>query len=114
MASGHSMIVEGHKNVAEGWRMCEEAVDESVSGELSQLLRQLKEKTMPTPPPFPMNIGQATGQTQPVPGMPSQVKTEGGSKSEEPVLVIILGHRSWACPQCNTVGGSHNGCDAHI
>ena len=97
------MIAEGHKTVAEGWRMFEEAVDESMPRDLPQLLRQLKEKTMLTPPPSPMDIGQAIGQTQPVPPMPSPVKMEGGSKSEEPVIVIILGHRNWACPQCNTV-----------
>ena len=108
------MIVEGHKTVVEGWRMFEEAVDESMPGDLPQLLRQLKEKTMPTPPPSPMDIGQASGQTQPVPATPSPVKMEGGSKSEEPIIVIILGHRNWACPQCNTVRGSCNGCDAHI
>ena len=108
------MIAEGHKNVAEGWRMFEEAVDESMPGELPQLLRQLKAKTMPTPPPSSMDIGQASEQTQPVPGTPSPVKTEGGSKSEELVIVMILGHRRWACPQCNTVRGSRNGCDAHI
>ena len=68
MASGHSMIAEGYKNVAEGWRMFEEAVDESMPRGLPQLLRQLKEKTMPIPPPSPMDIGQASGQTQPVPG----------------------------------------------
>ena len=61
-----------------------------------------------------MDIGQASGQTQPVPGMPPPVKMEGGSKSEELMLVMISGHRSWACPQCNTVQGSRNGCDAHI
>ena len=27
---------------------------------------------------------------------------------------MISGHRNWACPQCNTVRGSSNGCDAHI
>ena len=80
MASGHSMIVEGHKNVAEGWRMFKEAVDESMPGELSQLLRQLKDKTMPTPPPSPMDIGQASGQTQTVSAMPSPVKMEGEVK----------------------------------
>ena len=50
MASGHSMIVKGHKNVAEGWRMFKEAVDDSMPGELHQLLRHLKEKITPTPP----------------------------------------------------------------
>ena len=108
------MILEGHKNVAEGWRMFVEAVDESIPRELPQLLRQLKEKTTPTPSPSPMDIGQASGQTQPVPAMLSPVKTEGRSKSEELVLVMILGHRNWACPQCNTEWGSRNGCDAHI
>ena len=44
------MIAEGHKNVAEGWRMFEETMGESMPGELPQLLRQLKENTMPTPP----------------------------------------------------------------
>ena len=97
------MIMEGHKTVAEGWRMFKEAVDESMPRDLPQLLRQLKEKTMPTPPPSPMDIGQATGQTQPVPPTPSLGKNGGGSKSKEPVIVIISGHRNWACPQCNTV-----------
>ena len=114
VASGHSMITEGHKTVAEGWRMFEEAVDESMPGDLPQLLRQLKEKMTPTPPPSPMDIGQATAQTQPVLAMPSPVKTEGGSKSEEPVIIMISGHRNWACPQCNTVWGSRNGCDARL
>ena len=114
VASGHSMIVEGYKTVAEGWRMFEEAVDESMHGDLPQLLRQLKEKMMPTPPLSPMDIGQATQQNQPVPATPSPVKREGGSKSEEPIIIMILGHRNWTCPQCNTVWDSRNGCDAHI
>ena len=114
MASGHSIIAKGHKPVAEGWRMFEEAVDNSMPGDLPQLLRQLKEKTMLTPPPSPMDIGQASAQTQPVPAMLSPVKMKEGSKSEEPVIVMISGHRNWACPQCNTVWGSCNGCDAHI
>ena len=114
MASGHSMILEGHKTVAEGWRMFEEAIDESMPGDLPQLLRQLKEETTPMPSPSPMDIGQASQPSQPVPAMLSPVKREGGSKNEEPVIVMILGHRNWACSQCNTVWGSHNGCDAHI
>ena len=76
--------------------MFEEAVDESMPRDLPQLLRQLEEKMMPTSPPSPMDIGQATGHTQPVLAMPSPVKIEGGSKSEEPIIVMILGHRNWA------------------
>ena len=52
------MITEGHKTVAEGWRMFEEAVDESMPGDLPQLLRQLKEKTMPTHPHLPWTLAK--------------------------------------------------------
>ena len=94
MIAGHTMILEGHKTVAERWRMFEEAVDESMPRDLPQLLRQLKEKTTPTPPPLPMDIGQASQPSQPVPAMPSPVKREGGKKNEDPVIVMILGHRN--------------------
>ena len=87
VASGHSMIVEGHKTVAEGWRMFKEAVDESMPGDLPQLLRQLKEKMTPTPPPSPMDIGQATQQSQPVPATPSPVKREGEVRVSSPLLL---------------------------
>ena len=43
--------------------------------------------------------------------MQSLVKQEAG---EEPVVVMVGGFRKWACPQCNTVWGSKNGCDANI
>ena len=77
VAAGHTMISEGHKTVAEGWRMFEEAVDESMPRDLPQLLQQLKEKTMLMPPPLLMDIGQATQASQPVSAMPSPVKREG-------------------------------------
>ena len=38
VAAGHTMISEGYKTVAERWRMFEEAVDESMLGDLLQLL----------------------------------------------------------------------------
>ena len=74
VAAGHTMISEGHKTVAEGWRMFEEAVNKSMPRDLPQLLWQLKEKTMPMPPPSLMDIGQATQPSQPVPAMPLPVK----------------------------------------
>ena len=92
VASGQSMILEGHKTVAEGWRMFQEAVDESIPRDLPQILRQLKEKTTPMPPLLPMDIGQASQPSQPVPAMLSPVKREGGNKNEEPIIVMILGH----------------------
>ena len=77
VAAGHTMILKGHKTVAEGWRMFEEAVNESMPGDLPQLLRQLKEKTTPMTPPSPMDIGQGSQPSQPVPATPSPVKREG-------------------------------------
>ena len=56
------MILEGHKTVAEGWRMFEEAVNESMPGDLSQLLQQLKEKTMPMPPHHPWTLAKEVNQ----------------------------------------------------
>ena len=77
VAAGHTMISEGHKTVAEGWRMFKEAVNESMPEDLPQLLQQMKEKTTLRPPPSPMDIGQASQPSQPVPAMPSLVKREG-------------------------------------
>ena len=84
VAAGHTMISDGHKTVAEGWRMFEGAFDESMSGDLPQLLQQLKEKTMLMSPPLPMDIGQATQASQPVPAMPSPVKREGEIRMRSP------------------------------
>ena len=41
VAAGHQMIVEGHKAVAEGWRIFKEAVDGVGVGDLPQLLCHL-------------------------------------------------------------------------
>ena len=72
VAAGHTMISDEHKTVAEGWRLFEEAVNESMP-DLPQLIRQLKEKTTPTAPQSPMDLGQASQQSQ----APSPVKREG-------------------------------------
>ena len=85
VATGHMMILEGYKTVAEGWRMFEEAVNESMPRDLPQLLRQLKEKTMLMPPPLPVDIGQTSQPSQPVPAMPSPVKREGEIRMRSPL-----------------------------
>ena len=112
------MITDGLKTVADRWRLFEEAVDESIPGDLPQLLQQLKEKTTLTPPPSLMDLGQTSEGRHATPAslVPSLslVKKEGGIKNKEPIMIMILGHRNWACPQCNTVRGSQNGSDAHI
>ena len=106
MAADHQMIADGHKTVGNGWRLFEEVVDEPLPRDLPQLLWQLKEKTTPTPSPSPMDLGQTsegrpTTPACPVPS-PSLVK-KVGIKNEEPIMIMILGHRNWAWPQCNTV-----------
>ena len=97
--------------ITEGWELFEEAVEEGAPGDLPALLRQLKGKT--TPPPTPVDLTQdTTPSPSPSPSPAKKIKMEGGK--DQPIMVIIGGNRSWACPQCNTVRGSKNGCDAHI
>ena len=58
MAEGHQMVAGGHKTIMDGWNLFEEVVEEAGPGDLHQLLRQLKGKTTPTPPPTPMEVVQ--------------------------------------------------------
>ena len=114
VAASHKMVTQGHAAVAEGWQLFEEAVEEAGPGDLPNLLRQLKGKTTPTqmPPPqqsSPMEVGDKTTMLPSA----SPVKIEG-SLNEDPVIVMVGGIRKWAYPQCNTIWGSQNGCDAHI
>ena len=116
-------VAEGHQMIVDGWRLFKEAVASVGAGDLPQLLRAVRTMTTPTPPPSagqqeqasepgqqaPMDVTPgASGTSQPV-ALP--VKRERG---DEPVVVLVGGVRNWACPRCNTVRGSKNGCDAHI
>ena len=103
--------------------MFEEAVEAAGTGDLPQLLRSFRGMTTltpsPPPPPTPQPAGAveqqaATAVPMEVAGVSgvSPVKKEGASS--EPVVVIVGGVRKWACPQCSTVRGSKNGCDAHV
>ena len=115
VAAGHKMVAQGHATMAEGWELFEEAVEEAGPGDLPNLLCQLKGKTtptqMPTPPPqaSSMEVGEKTPMRPPA----SPVKKE--VSNEDPVIVMVGGGgvRKWACPRCNTIQGSQNGCDAH-
>ena len=75
------MITDGHKTVANGWRLFEEAVDESIPRDLPQLLWQLKEKMTLMPPPLSMDLGQTMDGRPATPASqapsPSPVKREG-------------------------------------
>ena len=53
------MLTEGHKNIAEDWEMFEVAVGNARPGDLPQLLRSLKGRTTPMPPPMPMDVVEA-------------------------------------------------------
>ena len=109
----------GHRMVAEGWAMFEEAVSSAGDGDLPQLLHSLRGMMMPTPPP-PATPPPSTPPPQQMDAMeqsplPSPVKKEGGSGSgEDPVLVRVEGKIKYSCPQCNMIVTSKNGCDAHI
>ena len=108
--------------VADGWRLFEEAVESVGAGDLPQLLRSIRSMTTPPPPvppatttlvpvtPVPMQMDVTPGTSEPGASAASPVKNEG----DEPVVVLVGGVRNWACPQCNTIRGSKNGCDAHI
>ena len=115
---GHEIVVDGHTTVAQDWKMFEEVVEEVLPGDLPQCLWQLKGRTTPTKPPAPpspMEVGQQ-GEAVPLPApSPSPVKREQGAMANKtPVIVMVGGIRQWTFPQCSTVWGSHNSCDAHI
>ena len=109
-------VAAGHRMIVEGWELFEEAVEEGAPGDLPALLRQLKGITTPQPlPPTPVDLTQdsdTTGAKSTSPSPAKKMKVE--VSNETPVMIIMGGNRSWACPQCNTVRGSKNGCDAHI
>ena len=89
MAAGHKLVTQGHAAVAEGWQLFEEVVEDAGPGDLLNLLRQLKGKTMPTqtPPPqqpSPMEVG-----SMPPPASP--IKQEEYSSNEDPVIVMVGG-----------------------
>ena len=118
-------VAAGHRMIAEGWKMFKEAVEAAGTGDLPQLLRSLRGMTMltppppptPTPPPAaagPLKQQGATAVPMEVAGVSgvSPVKKEGASS--EAVVVVVWEVRKCACPQCSTVRGLKNGCDAHI
>ena len=100
--------------IAEGWEMFKEVVEAAGTGDLPQLLRLLRGMTtLTTPPAGPVQQESMPGVPMEVAGVSgvSPVKKKGASS--EPVVVVV-GVRKWACPQCSTVRGSKNGCDTHI
>ena len=99
--------------VANGWALFEEAIKGAGEGDLPQLLHHLRGVMTPTLPPqqslVPIDVPQMS---TPTPSLAKRIKTE--NVGDHPVVVMVGGTRSWACPQCNTVRGSKNGCNTHI
>ena len=101
-------LAAGHKMIAEGWQLFDEAVEDAGAGDLPQLLRSIKGMTTPQPTmPPPMDDSART----PAPS-PSPVKREPGN--EDPIMIRVEGKIKYSCPQCDKVITSKNGCDAHI
>ena len=99
--------------MAQGWALFEESGKGAGKGDLPQMLHHLRgvpTLTLPPPQPAPAPLDVPQGQsTMP---RPSPVKEE--NREDQPVVVMVGGTHSLACPQCNMVRGSKNGCDAHI
>ena len=93
-------VAAGHQMVADGWAMFEEAIEGAGEGDLPQLLRHLRGVITLTLPPPAMDVPPQA--STPTPLLVKKIKTEN------------VDTHSWACPQCNMVRGSKNGCDAHI
>ena len=111
------MLAEGHKNIAAGWDMFEEAVGVAGTGDLPQLLRGLKEMITPTPPLMPVDVIEAAAPVmihKPVPS-PIVIKEELQTDvlTDDPLVIMVEGKRKWSCPQCHIIKGSKNGCDTH-
>ena len=95
--------------VADGWALFEEAIEGAGEGDLPQLLHHLRGMRTPTPPP---QQSAAPTDVPPVQALVKKIKTE--NLGDQPIVVMVGGSHSWACPQCNMVRGSKNGCDTHI
>ena len=112
------MVSRGHKLVADGWAVFEQACEEAGPGELPQLLRSLKGAVTPMGPPATPTtpVKEEPGTPSPTPG-PS---TSSSELSSEPVLVKVVGEGGkvrykYGCPNCSTpIMGSKRGMDAHI
>ena len=92
-------VAAGHRMIAEGWEMFEEAVEAAGTGDLPQLLRSLREMTMPTPPPpqtpppaGPVESQSTTAVPMEVTGVSGEslVKKQQGPSSE-PIVVVVGG-----------------------
>ena len=80
------MIAAGHRMVADGWALFEEAIEGAGEGDLPQLLRHLRGVMTPTPPP---QQSAAPTDMPPVQSLVKRIKTE--NLGDQPVVVMVGG-----------------------
>ena len=82
-------VAAGHRMVADGWAMFEEAIEGAGEGDLPQLLHHLRGVTTPTPPPQPQEESAPPTDSQPTPSLVKKIKTE--NVGDQPVIVMVGG-----------------------
>ena len=100
------MVASGHRMVADGWAMFEEAIEGAGEGDLPQLLRHLRGVTTPTPPPPPPQPQQESvppSDSQPTPLLAKKIKTE--NVGDKPVIVMVGGLVHGPAPNVILLGG---------
>lgn len=101
-------VAAGHKMVAEGWAIFEDAAEDAGPGQLPTLLRQLVSNVTPTATPTPMDtgsFGESTGE--------AKIKKEF---VEEPVAIKVETNKyRYGCGNCDVAPmATKRGMDAHI
>ena len=114
--SGICQVAAGHRVVAEGWTLFEQTCEEVGSGELPQLLRQLKSATTPTPTPTP-GPSTPTKEEREVPMEEDvAVKQEREAINKTPIMIKLGGHKyQFKCGNCDVAPkATSRAMDAHI
>ena len=94
------MIAAGHRMVADGWTLFEEAIEGAGEADLPQLLRHLRGVTTPTPPP------QQSATPTDVPQVQTSVKKiKMENLGDQPVVVMVGGVAHGPAPNVIWLGG---------
>ena len=107
--SGIRLVAKGHKMVSDGWALFEKTAEETVPGELRQLLQSLKMSTTPlATPTTPTKVKQEEEAMEQEPGTSKIVET--------PIYVKLEDNKyEYRCGNCDvTPMKSKYGMDAHI
>ena len=97
-------IAAGHRMVADGWALFEEAIEGAGEGDLPQLLHHLRGVMTPTPPP---QQSATPTDMPPVQSPVKRIKTE--SLGDQPVVVMVGGVAHWPASNVIWLGGRKTG-----